>query len=624
MDRQPLIGTAWAVLVLLVGCADEEPTDPPFDGPTHATVLQPDQGGPFEEPVGFVASSRSGRIGALDLKHGRYLTAAPAASFLRSPWIALGRDRVLSEIAVYAPSPGVVTLFAGDTAYPGLVEAPWILDVDPDPVTVDTEASEPVFTDADASGDDATLVGVSVRAGATTTEDWVLTRDGDAWEVRGSRSGRQPERARTDQPYLTGWRELEFTIAGTATTGDTIALHTDTGVVEHDVGGVVQAMAMAPDQSVLVLSVWDPAAAVGALVVWDPAGASVLGTVPLPEGAQPWRMAWDDAGEHLYVADATLPWAWALSVAGPDPAGWTVTGLGMSAPLVDLAWISGDFGERLAVAPSGTNRVDLLDLATGAWVDPNPLTPEVEGLDLATPVAGLAAAPLPVPLREETEWGARYVREVLAVSLLSGRMVLVQAEDGCLATDDDGPRPVPPQGVETTEDCKFEDIGDYSDPYLWEDESTGWPLVLSACGGVAQAQNWTLTFDEVAQAWRVEGTRSGLQERMARNDERYVSDAGELSFTIMTGVYGATDGDRWICGVTDGVLEASGDLDRDGDTEYTFEMPGRPAAFWYDTGPTGGGWDELDRRAFMLWPITGSDLVGRVRLSSANVEVVWN
>jgi hypothetical protein len=89
-------------------------------------------------------------------------------------------------------------------------------------------------------------------------------------------------------------------------------------------------------------------------------------------------------------------------------------------------------------------------------------------------------------------------------------------------------------------------------------------------------------------------------------------------------VYPATDGDTWTISVTDGVLEAGGDLTRDGDSEFTFEMPGRPSPFWYDTGPTGGGWDELDRRPFMLWPITGSDLVGRVRLSSGYVEVVWN
>ncbi|MBN1336158.1 MAG: hypothetical protein JXB39_09370 [Deltaproteobacteria bacterium] len=617
MDRQPLVRAAWLWCVLGAGCSDDATTDPAFDGPTYAAVLHPDEGGPFEEPVGFVASSRSGRIAALDLKHGRFLAVAPAASFLRSPWIALGRDRVLTEIAVYAPSNDVVTLFAGDAAYPGLLEVPWIVGAGPD--TVQPEASDVTFDDADGNGDEATLEGLVLRAGSTTTEDWILTCKEDGWEVWGSRSGRQPKNAETGAHYLSGWRELEFTITGTASPGDRITLGTDTGVVEHDVGGVVEAMALAPDRSVLVLSVWDGSA--GSLVAWDPAGGVRLGEVRLPEGAHPWRMDWDDVGERVFVADASLPLAWEVAVDGPDPSAWTVTGREMPAPVVDLAWIAGDFGERLAVAPEGLNRVDLLQLDTDEWVDANPITPEVEGVDLSTPVTGMASAPLPVPLLEETEWGAHQVREVVAVSLLSGRMVLVQATDGCLAQDEVGPHNV--DANSSSDFCSFDDQGSYSDPYLWEDETTGWQMVANACAGVAQTETWTLTYDEVDQAWRVEGSRSGVQQGMAHNDERYVSDGGEVSFTIMSGVYPATDGDAWTCSVEDGVLGFSGDLDRDDDDEYTFAMPGRPAVFWYDTGPTGGGWDPLDRRSFMLWPITGSDLVGRVRLSSGQVEVVW-
>src|SRR5687768_18029737 len=38
-------------------------------------------------------------------------------------------------------------------------------------------------------------------------------------------------------------------------------------------------------------------------------------------------------------------------------------------------------------------------------------------------------------------------------------------------------------------------------------------------------------------------------------------------------------------------------------------FPGRPVAFDYTTGATGGGWDAVDRREFALLPVVNGDLI---------------
>jgi hypothetical protein len=212
------------------------------------------------------------------------------------------------------------------------------------------------------------------------------------------------------------------------------------------------------------------------------------------------------------------------------------------------------------------------------------------------------------------------VEPVVAVSLFSGRMVLLQADTGCLAQDEEGPRSL--EG--SSDEFDFQDLGAESAPYLWADEATGLHVAVNSCAGIARSEEWKVVYDEADQSWWVDGGDSGTQAGRAYNDERYVSDEGAISFTVMSGVAPATDGDTWYLRVDDGVLTASGDLDGEGDVEYAFELPGRPACFWYRSGRTGGGWDEVDARAFALWPITNSDLVGRVRLTTGHVEIVWD
>jgi hypothetical protein len=74
---------------------------------------------------------------------------------------------------------------------------------------------------------------------------------------------------------------------------------------------------------------------------------------------------------------------------------------------------------------------------------------------------------------------------------------------------------------------------------------------------------------------------------------------------------------------TDGSMRIEGFTDTDGNVD-PFELPAAPTIFQYDAGPSGGGWDQLDRRTYALVPITNSDWAIRVRLDAWQTEVRWD
>ena len=84
-----------------------------------------------------------------------------------------------------------------------------------------------------------------------------------------------------------------------------------------------------------------------------------------------------------------------------------------------------------------------------------------------------------------------------------------------------------------------------------------------------------------------------------------------------------TDGDRWLIRAQEGVLRIQGFTNSDGAVE-SFELPAAPTIFQYDAGPSGGGWDELDRRTYALLPVTNSDWVIRVFLDAWRTDVRWD
>ena len=155
-----------------------------FDGPVHSVILDHREMGPYEDAVGFVSSSRNGRIVPLDLKHGTMLSDQVAAPFIRPRWLATGTRRILGQLAVFSPDDIQVSVYAADTANDVLLEIPYVVDMDPNPVIQTASHTTPVFEDTDSSGDDPSMSDITLSNGWTTTETWTVVFDGSVWKTR--------------------------------------------------------------------------------------------------------------------------------------------------------------------------------------------------------------------------------------------------------------------------------------------------------------------------------------------------------------------------------------------------------------------------------------------------------
>ena len=327
----------FAAALVALGCRNDLPYEGAFIVPTAAAVLHPEVGGPTadHEPVGFVANGIGGRIVLLALKQGRFLNDDPTASFLRTNDLPTGGLRLLQSIAVYAPEPFDVVAFAGDAAFDQLVEVPWIVGsevVDGREVPVESYAS---FYPPESSNPEVVLAAIEVKQGYTTSEVWTLTSDGVAWDVVGSRSGRQPTRAEPGMPFAADERRVGFTINSAGAPGDTVTLETWSGLVEHDVGGTPYALAMSPDQRIMAMVVHDRAVDRPVVRWFDPAAKRVVGDLALPSDAAPHRLEWSEDGQTLFVSDLGRAAVWAArSVAVPS----AQCGITPSAPRSTAHW----------------------------------------------------------------------------------------------------------------------------------------------------------------------------------------------------------------------------------------------------------------------------------------------
>jgi len=611
-------------LLLLAACADDLDIIPiHFSGPVAAAVL-PANAGPWEVPAGFVANSRDGTIVPLDLKMGRLLSDDPSASFLRSAALTTGHERILSDVAVVAGDDGTVTVWAVDQAFQQVLRVPYVTGVDDAgwPVEPEPTATDPVFVDADGSGDAPTLTELNVRAGFTTTEDWSIAHDGTRWWAAGSRSGQQTKEPVPGTLYQTDDGELQFLLAGTGTEGDRFDLRTDTGVAEYTFGARPTAL-LAHEGRVYVSLASQP----GQIVVYDGATGDYVGSVSLGEGAQPGRMTADPAG-RLYVADATLPQVWLLRFdLELDPAAVAIEAIPVAAPAVDIAWQGGldrtgvPF-DRLFVAPAGLLRVDVYDPAAGTWVDPNPYTAEAEGVFIGAPIVGLAASAGETFLPHPTAWEGNARVPTVAAATADGFVYLYEASTGCGVLDYTGPYGEP--ATDTDAYIYLDDQGDASDSSLEIDPDSGWQVVGSTCGGVTRGESWTVIYDSATLSWEVEGTLSGVQAARAVEGQRYLSDTGAVSFTIRSGTLPPTQGDRFTFLMDDGALVFLGsDENEDGQISPAWESPGRPVGFETLSGPSGGGWDDVDIKQYVLLPVINTDIAARLHLETGKTEVLW-
>lgn len=611
-----------SVLLLLLACAEEEVVPLHFDGPVAGAALAAEDG-PFEEVTAYVANSRSGTIVPLDPKEGRLLTDDPMASFLRSAAVPTGQARLLADVVVVGDG-ATVTLWAADHAFTQLLRVPYVVSVDEDghPVEAAPTAGDVAFVDADGSGDSVAVSDLKLRAGFTTTEDWSIEYDGERWWAKGSRSGTQVSQPVAGVPYRSDDGEIELLLDGTATVGDRVEFRTETGIDEIDLGGPVTGLWAGGGRVYASVASDTPR-----VVVYDGVGGGLVSEVALPAGAQPTRISGAPDG-RVFVADGVNPVAWVLrfdqEAAGVVP----VESIAVAAPLVDLAWQGGEDEvgtpfDHLFVAPLGALRVDVWDLAAGAWVDPNPVTPEAEGVWLGSPVTGLGASAGSVWLQQQDDWGARARMPTVVVATGEGFVYQLEGPTGCAVADARGPH-VPNPTYDGADAVALDDQGEPSDPFLVESTPTGAQVVAAACGGVARSETWTVTYDSALLSWEVEGSLSGVQAARAYDDQRYLSDDGAVSFLIASGAFPATDGDRFEFTVDGSLLVFSGsDDDEDGAVDTAWEFPGRPVTLGYTSGPTGGGWDEVDRREFALVPVVNGDIVARLHLDSGKTDVRW-
>lgn len=640
MARQSLIAACGGGLIALVAaCRDPLPYEGAFDLPIAAAVLQPEIGGPFQEPIGFVANGHGGQIVPLALKQGRFLTDDPTVSFLRTNPLPTGASRRLTGVAVVANGLREVTVWAADAAFQTLLRVPYLHDCEAVPERPECEeaiAGAPVeqaaFWQLVEAPEGASLANVQVKKGYTTTERWTITFDGAAWTVEGSRSGRQPTSAVTGQWYSTEQHRLSFTIRGAAEAGDTFVVRTQSGLSEHDVGGTPIALLASPDQSLLALVVHDRALDRPFVRWFDPVERELVGEVTLPDDAWPHRLAWSEDGA-LLVADAEHPAVWEL-----EPGATTALEHPFPWPTLDVAALDGPDRRRLYIVPEDSGSLWVMDRDTGELLDVNAALPGTQGMVFTTSVMGIEAIPRAHRMPEYTDDGIRRIGRSVAVVLANNRVVYAHETSGCLVQDNLGPRTEPNQetlsaGYDYTWSWSSSQVGA---PFLEVQGASPRHVAVNTCAGIAPTEQWRLTYDEIAQAWRVRGSISGDQVALAYEDVRYLSDGGEVSFVIRAGVAPSRDGWTLLFDVNAGTAQATGDLDDppDGVPEIALGVATDPVYYEYRVGLpgpigdyAGEGWYHEDIRPLLLLPGASSNQVGRVnpqaQPSSGGVELEW-
>ncbi|MEQ1564778.1 MAG: hypothetical protein ABMA64_03985 [Myxococcota bacterium] len=631
MARQPLMVLA----ALALACRQDQPYEGAFQLPVAAAVLQPELGGPFLEPVAFVANGHGGQIVPLALKQGRFLTDDPTAAFLRTNPIPTGASRRLGSVAVVARSVSAVELWATDLAFSALVRVPYLLDCEATPDRSECAArvaGAPVeqgvyWNLVERPEGGATISGISVKKGYTATEEWTVTFDGAEWDVVGSRSGRQA-RATTGEPYSSEAHRLSFTIEGDPQEGDRFVIRTENGLSEHGVGGVPLEVEVTPDQSLLAVLVEGPNDGRGRIRWFDPVARAVVGEVVLPVDASPVRLGWTEDGQ-LLAADRAHPAVWEIApgdtVAIEHPTPW---------PTADVASLDGDDRRRLYVVPLDGSGLYLFDRDTDELLDVNGAVEGAQGIPFTAPVTGIEALRRPYWTPEYDDDAIRVTGRSVAVSLASSKVVFAHESTGCLVQDNLGPRTT--LGQTST----YVGTSDFTTSYL-----TSWPygaqlelegasgrhVSVNTCGGLALSEQWTARFDQNVQAWRVSGSVSGDQVELAYEDQRYLSDEGQVSFLIGSRATPSKDGWEITFTVEDGVAAATGDTNGDGVTDLSLGVAADPVYFEYRAGLAGpigshegSGWYPVDVRPFVLLPGASTDTVGRIDPQEAQVEVGWD
>ncbi len=485
-----------------------------------------------------------------------------------------------------------------------------------------------------------TVTGFWVREGKTSTETWTAVFDAAEghFVVRGSRSGVQERVPTVGETYWSDDNEVEFVIqdgggSGTLPDGAYVTFSTDSGIREIPMPGVIQDLRVAPDRQRLFATVQSPedleeggTIARGYLVVLDlePLAErelpAVEATWPLcgiepdesgtcPVDARPMAMDLDATHDRLFIADASDTGViYELDLAQPEGPPLALSGF---LPNLDVAYVedleSDDGYQHLFVANADVGSVSLYDLEESRLVDINPYTPEVDAIELRSPVSGLAASRVAVTIPEKSSDQVPLSTILVGATTYKGDLWAIHGENGCLMF-------ASPEGAHLdSSGWQWSDRGTTSNPQPDVDLETGRSVVTHPCGGVTRGETWFFVYDEALQGYRVRASRSNksgeFQDRIAYEDERFVSDGGEVSVLIRSGTLPTTDGDTWYFTVDSGLRPVSVE-----DLPSDFEI------YTQGYGDRTEEWTTVYFRSLAIVPATLSDAVYKINLAKPNLS----
>ena len=222
----------------------------------------------------------------LALEDGRFQTTGPYASFVRGNPLSTGRLRVLSDLQTYSTDDSI-TVFAADQAFNTLLEIPYATRG----ASESTHGGGRCHQRAGFHRQYKQQPGAEMRdllpqSGFAATEEWSVTYTGTDWTIEGSRSGLLETNAKTGSAYVSDDSALSFQIVGAPNVGDRFTFTTDSGIIEHDVGGRPIRLAMSPDASTLAVVVEDVATGARALRLMTPSTGEFI-TATLAEDSHP-------------------------------------------------------------------------------------------------------------------------------------------------------------------------------------------------------------------------------------------------------------------------------------------------------------------------------------------------
>ena len=605
------------ILLSLLACTTDLLYNPLFDEPIKASILQSTEETSWTSSLGFIANRRSGKIVPLDLERNSAFSDQASASFLRPRGVATGSGRSLEDLVAFAPSNDRISLYALDTRSQKLLQVPYIEGMLPEPQLIIPIASEIEFVDADQSGDAPTLQDLRLQTGATSTEDWTLTYQRGEWLVQGSRSELQEFHAFTGTQYISEQEEIQFTISGTASEGDQFQFSTETGLVEHDLGGTPLEMLSISDPFLLI-SVFNTETSSSWLSLFNMIQNQEIGRWEAPDGSQLGRMIQQD--ETIFITDTQNPQIFELNISLDDFSASTVETISAIAIVHDLEILKTETYSHLFAAMATEQRIDVFDLDTREWKQVNPYEELRGGTRLYSPVVGISKTPRAIKLQSTSNFDVPETDYAVVASLFDGTVVMLEGETGCVATIPGG------SSIDISGNSfgviTFQDTGILSNPEVYINDA-GMMLSTSNCGGVLLDEDWTVLYDGTTGDWTVEGSRSGEQETIAHLDKRYRSDNGAFSFLLLSGNYPPTDGDFFTFSTIANTLTLNSILRPSGTRSEALELPASPEVYQkFESGDD--GWIDLDGEVYALIPISNSDTVIRLNLETWTTEMVWH